>query len=1234
MNAFTDCFPTCCFRLLAGSFLVLALLAMPSNGRADNFTVINTDDSGPGSLRATIDAANASANTPHLIEFNIPGDGPHLIRLDSELPPLSRATAIDATFELIEGLPGIQLDGSNLSSGSGINFSSNADGSLIVGLSITGFPRFGIVSQADNVGILACYIGVAPDGETAIGNGEAGISSLGDGAIIGSSFANGNLISGDAAVPNGGSGIRGDASSTIIVGGVNPGQGNLISGNESYGIALARSTLLWTIQGNTIGLDLAGAAAVSNGAGGILLSGASHHVGGSGAEGRNVVSGNQNAGILLSGEVSNISIVGNYLGTNAGGTASAGVQSFGVRAVGQLDGCTIGGNNAALGNLISGNAMFGVVIGESAFGCQVSGNRIGTDVNGENAIANGVGVDLNGSENMLGGEAPGEANVISGNTLQGVILRGNENEVSGNLIGLDASGSEALSNGASGIRVLSASAAIIGRPGLGNVISANLGHGIVVEADSSEASVRGNIVGLDAAGSGLLGNSRSGLSLRGSGHVVGFPDLDGANVISGNHENGIVVQADQVRLIGNYIGTDSSGTLGLGNGQSGVRVISGNGIVVGGLQPGEGNLVSGNGIDGVTLDNSSAGVLLQQNRVGTDFTGNAAIPNGGNGVSLIGNDHQVGGAHAAAGNLISGNAQNGLLVSGGGFSIAGNRIGSNSAGSHSLGNGGYGVRIFGSGGGVLGGDLPAHGNLISGNARGVSLEQGTRLVSVFNNTIGLDLSQSYALASNGSGIQVFTGENLIGAPGKGNVIAGHGDNGLVLDAGAEHNLIQGNWIGTNQALEPGLGNGDAGVLANLANNNLIGGTAPGEGNVIAGNRLAAVRSGRGDGNEISGNAIFDNGFSGIDIGEFLLNTNDALDQDQIGNRKQNFPLLFSATASSGLVDVEVRLNNEPDTWYRVEFFASSACDSTGFGEGQVFVDSRAITTNASGAAVAEFTLSQPGPQAFMTATVTDAEGNTSEFSPCLEIGVQSAGQIQFFHDTVLAYEGVLPTARVIVTRSHGFHGSVSAEFTISDNTAFAGLDYSDTDRLVRFQEGQSVKVIEIPLLVDPAIEDSPELAQLALTSPSGGAVLGQDAAELLIFDEDTSRPGLTIEDVALTEGQTGSKVFSFSVSLSASDHPVTVDFETFDGSAIAGEDYVPNQGSLSFATSEVEQQRRIEIEILGDPDFEPDETFFVRIFGRPSGGAWVAFDSTATGLIENDDQAPLLEVLFVDGFED
>src|SRR5690606_17166830 len=131
---------------------------------------------------------------------------------------------------------------------------------------------------------------------------------------------------------------------------------------------------------------------------------------------------------------------------------------------------------------------------------------------------------------------------------------------------------------------------------------------------------------------------------------------------------------------------------------------------------------------------------------------------------------------------------------------------------------------------------------------------------------------------------------------------------------------------------------------------------------------------------------------------------------------------------------------------------------------------------------------------------------------------------------------------------HGVEGTVSVNLTSTDNTATAGQDYTNIDQVVTFQPLEVVKIVHLPILVSPpGAEGDPETLDLALSNPTGGATLGLSASEVLIFDENKSTPGITIDDASVTEGNSGTKQMTFNVHLSASNHPVTVEYFTEPG---------------------------------------------------------------------------------------
>ena len=227
---------------------------------------------------------------------------------------------------------------------------------------------------------------------------------------------------------------------------------------------------------------------------------------------------------------------------------------------------------------------------------------------------------------------------------------------------------------------------------------------------------------------------------------------------------------------------------------------------------------------------------------------------------------------------------------------------------------------------------------------------------------------------------------------------------------AAGNRVQGNLIGVLADGHTPAGNAvDAVNLTGIpAQNNLIGGTGPGEGNVIAyttgipgypsadgaGVVVAAVQGYTPRGNAILGNAIFANAGLGIELTNAPnvrgVTPNDPRDPDDGANNLQNFPVLQSATSGGGTTTVKGTLNSNPGTAFRVEFFASPAADPSGYGEGARFLGAAAVTTNATGNAsfTAQLPVSVPAGQV-ITATATDPAGNTSEFSKARRVAAST-----------------------------------------------------------------------------------------------------------------------------------------------------------------------------------------------------------------------------------------------------
>lgn len=289
------------------------------------------------------------------------------------------------------------------------------------------------------------------------------------------------------------------------------------------------------------------------------------------------------------------------------------------------------------GNLLGGNGGAGVHIGGiGVMSNTIVGNLIGLNANGEE-MGNEVGVSLccEASNNRIGGQTVGERNIISDNSI-GVVLGNkgvNGNVIIGNYIGTDISGTHALGNSMVGIMIWDGPCGnIVGGtgPGKGNLISGNGGGVGISGIDANHNAVIGNFIGTDATGTTALGNS-TGIGLCGAG----FSRVEG-NVISGN-ANGAIDVCDwgwpHNLILGNYIGTNISGTRALGN-RRGIS-LGGWHVLIGGATVGEGNVICCSQGPGVSVE--SAGTeynYIAGNAIGTDASGSISLGNGWAGVGL------------------------------------------------------------------------------------------------------------------------------------------------------------------------------------------------------------------------------------------------------------------------------------------------------------------------------------------------------------------------------------------------------------------------------------------------------------------------------------------------------------------------------------------------------------------------------------------------------------------------
>ena len=212
---------------------------------------------------------------------------------------------------------------------------------------------------------------------------------------------------------------------------------------------------------------------------------------------------------------------------------------------------TIGGTTGPARNVIAGNAN-GLELFGNSDGTVVQGNYIGTDVNGTAPLGNGASTTGNGygialqgiSNSRIGGTSPGAGNVISGNNNAAIGAPGGNGStgitIQGNLIGVDVTGTGQMSN-AAGINISGVSNALIGGlgPAAGNVIATNRSDGIAATFAATGLVIQGNFIGTDASGTLALGNAGSGVSISNvNGVTIGAapdaPNAGGGNIIANN----------------------------------------------------------------------------------------------------------------------------------------------------------------------------------------------------------------------------------------------------------------------------------------------------------------------------------------------------------------------------------------------------------------------------------------------------------------------------------------------------------------------------------------------------------------------------------------------------------------------------------------------------------------------------------------------------------------------------
>ncbi|MBD2461131.1 DUF4347 domain-containing protein [Oscillatoria sp. FACHB-1407] len=902
---------------------------------------------------------------------------------------------------------------------------------------------------------------VAADRNLISGNGSIG---FGGGILISDSTATGNTvignfigtnINGTAALGNVGFGIRvTNNANNNTIGGSTLEARNLISGNSGNGIEfqLFGGAFNNTVEGNYIGTNAAGTGAIANGEDGVFDGGNTNSIS------DNVISGNADDGIELN-EANGSVIANNIIGLNANGDSNLGNGADGVNIIGSI-------NSEVSENVISANGRYGVSIstetGTVSNNNTIIGNFIGTDSSGTVDWGNALDGLLiaNSTNNTVGGLPIRARNIISGNGENGIEILDSDpfdglsttgNTILNNFIGTDVTGTASLGNGTNGILIGDGATNNTIGGTVGNLISGNTQDGIAITGDfangntiSNNSILNNGQLGIDLNNDGVTANDPDDSDF-GSNDLLNFPVLGTAEVSGSNTTltgsfnsapnttftievfsntasdpsgrgegetfvtsftvttdgtgNATISEVIPIDLSGLYLtatATDPSGNTSefsrvtLAAASSPLVVTNTNDSGPGSLRAAINFANSNPGDDTITFNipitdpgysssTDSFRINLQSDlSVGSTITIDGTSQPGFAGAPIIELDGS--GISGGPGMLVLGFGSDNSIVrglvfsnilgygiqisSGDGHVVAGNYIGTDVTGTGTTLSSFFGTGILLSGGSNtrIGGTTASDRNLISGNVIGISINNIAENALIQGNYIGTDVTGEIALG-NTVGIEFYAGStfapsnNIVGgtAPGAGNIIAGNTSHGIVFGENAtidtdpaRGNQVVGNSIGI-AANGDALGNGGAGILVEDGATEIT----------------------------ISQNAIANNVGLGIDLGGDGVTANDLGDGDVGNNALQNFPLITNITGSN----IIGSFNSTPSSNFRIEFFANASPDSSGNGEGQVYLGFQNVATDGSGNASISFAHTFDADFPYITATATNtATANTSEFS--------------------------------------------------------------------------------------------------------------------------------------------------------------------------------------------------------------------------------------------------------------
>ena len=639
-----------------------------------------------------------------------------------------------------------------------------------------------------------------------------------------------------------------------------------------------------------------------------------------------------------------------------------------VRGSSGFDGFRLAGSNQTVMGLSISGFRNGVNLLSTSNTATVQCNYLGLLANGTSNGNIERGAYIFGASARLGGLTAGQGNVISANGIAGIVTTSGSTDTSiqNNFIGTDAAGTSARANG-TGINNFTGSATW--RDITRNLISGNGGSaGIALETDdritpsNGQIRIQANIIGANRTLNALLRNGGDGILFDAnsiSGVLIGGTISTEGNIITGSNDGIDMRTAANVTIQGNTIAIAVARGIALDNVTS---------ATIGGTASTHGNSIGGNGAEGIVVRNNSSNVTITGNLIRPLATIGGTFANAGHGIWLENTSSvTIGDGSASGRNVIAGNQRRAIYGSGTntGTTINGNYIGTDLTGNAAVTNG-------------------QNESVLTRDAISFDAFATVNNLAILNNVIGGytgALVELWTATTNGVTIQ---GNNIgVGANGTSQIVSSNIEDLVSIGGGSTHSniLIGGSAAGQGNTLAF---SSRSGIRLDSTGSNLqvIG-------NTIRNNTRNGIYLPNSTRAAIISNRIYANSLIGIDLGENGVTTNDAGDGDGGANDLLNFPVLSNIRASgSNQLLYNFSLNvPAAASGYRVEFFANSAADPTGFGEGERYLGHVDIA-HAGGVRTFTGTLNTLQPIAFgdiISATTTRRTAGgawdiTSEFS--------------------------------------------------------------------------------------------------------------------------------------------------------------------------------------------------------------------------------------------------------------